>query len=432
MMISELFVRVSGDTSDVTRKLAGVQTSLVSVGRGADGSKFAFNGMTSALSSLASQVTGVNPAISRLSTIVGSFALGGPVVAAALAGLAAVAAAYEWMGRKAKEAEEAQRKLTDALISQFKPRTGPDSETAKAFNAALQERADLTKKIAQLEQQGAGTLRGDALGIMQRQVEAAQTRIAEISKAINNAMTGSISTLETVTVKATSAVEGLKFGYMELQREIERTRREVEESGKAFWRSLIEQGRPDELTSKMVAGFLTPVTAAQGVDISDSVKIAGDHAKKINDAASRNTQLLQHTIDTLGRVLVSALNIGGGGKGSQIGGALGSGIGFGIGSFLGVGAGAKVGGLLGSALPGVGTVIGGLLGSAIGGLFGGHKKEVSANTQALRANTQALLLNAPSGFKVERYRYDATDVKELHRAARALATRGGAAMLGVT
>jgi hypothetical protein len=42
------------------------------------------------------------------------------------------------------------------------------------------------------------------------------------------------------------------------------------------------------------------------------------------------------------------------------------------------------------------------------------------------------LLNAPSGFKVARYRYDATDVKDIARAVRDYNTRGGAPVLGTT
>jgi len=84
------------------------------------------------------------------------------------------------------------------------------------------------------------------------------------------------------------------------------------------------------------------------------------------------------------------------------------------------------------------TAIGGaLLGSVVGGLFDSHKKAVNANTLATERNTAVMeqLLFAPSGFKVESYRYSASDVKKMYDAVAQEAVtrsrRGGAQILAV-
>jgi hypothetical protein len=142
---------------------------------------------------------------------------------------------------------------------------------------------------------------------------------------------------------------------------------------------------------------------------------------------------IQQSAATIASVVGSAILQVGSGRGSQIGGAIGGAIGGGIGGYYGGLAGTALGGALGAAvgsvIPVAGTIIGGFLGSAIGGLFGHHKKAVDANTSAVKALTQAMLLNVPSGFRVERYRYDASDpapLDNLGRYIRSNASRGGA------
>lgn len=107
--------------------------------------------------------------------------------------------------------------------------------------------------------------------------------------------------------------------------------------------------------------------------------------------------------------IATAMMIGGGGKGSQIGGWAGGMLGGAIG-------GAVMGGKLGSFGGPIGTAVGAIVGTLGGSLFGGlfDKKKKVANgldmmaTQLARVNEQ--LRNMPSGYKVARGRYGATDV----------------------
>lgn len=172
-----------------------------------------------------------------------------------------------------------------------------------------------------------------------------------------------------------------------------------------------------------------------------------DPIVKVETAVERQTRLegeyqarLRQTIsDTaaqIASVVGSAVLSIGSGKGAQVGAAIGGAFGSGVGGMAGAAAATAIGGYLGagvgSVIPVVGTLIGAYIGSKLGGLFDSHKKEVTANTNALKANTAALLLRAPTGFKTANYRYDATEVKKMADAARRLATRGGSPIFGVT
>jgi hypothetical protein len=144
----------------------------------------------------------------------------------------------------------------------------------------------------------------------------------------------------------------------------------------------------------------------------------------------KNTQIMTnaigHSAQIIAQSITQALNIGGGGRGSAIGGAAGSALGMGFGATIST---------LGWAGGPIGGIVGGLAGSLIGGLFDSNKKAVNANTQAVRENTMALLLNAPSGFKIEGYRNyasDAVTARELARVVSKYATRGGAPLLSAT
>jgi hypothetical protein len=112
----------------------------------------------------------------------------------------------------------------------------------------------------------------------------------------------------------------------------------------------------------------------------------------LTDKDDKNANMLHDAIwgsaAQLGSVLVGALNVGGGGRGSNIGGKRSEeqrGLPW-LGYIFG---GGPVGGAIGST-------IGNFIGSAIGGLFDHHKKAVDHNTEAVKALTQALIQNAPA------------------------------------
>ena len=181
---------------------------------------------------------------------------------------------------------------------------------------------------------------------------------------------------------------------------------------------------------KMRTGPMAGVEA--GVGGADPLFKVGDEIQiQLQKNAARdkqNAEMLQGAIaqsaSIIGSTIVSALNIGGGGKGSNLGAALGGTAGSVGGMILGA-PGGPIGIAIGSA---IGSTVGGLIGSAVGGLFDSNKEAVNQNTSALRMLT-ATILNAPAGFRVEPYRYRASDPKELAKDFRRYQTRGGAPLL---
>lgn len=174
-------------------------------------------------------------------------------------------------------------------------------------------------------------------------------------------------------------------------------------------------GSVGPLAGKSLPQIGAPVTNAAIGDAADKLTNGPmSHAagadpvvKHLTSNADKNANLMRDAIassaQTIAGAIGAALNIGGGGRGSQIGGAIASGIGGALGTKIGGGVGSFGGPILGA----VGGVVGGLIGSAIGGLFDHHKKSVDRNTAAVNALT-AMFQNAPSGFRVEPYRYDAS------------------------
>lgn len=85
----------------------------------------------------------------------------------------------------------------------------------------------------------------------------------------------------------------------------------------------------------------------------------------------------------------------------------------------------------------VGAAIGGLIGtiggSLLGGLFDSNTKSVNANTLAVERNTQALLLHAPAGYRVDRYGYGnaAALYEAVAEEAMRRRGRGGVQVLGM-
>lgn len=254
-------------------------------------------------------------------------------------------------------------------------------------------------------------------------------------------LSGLISTLKTPFDK-----QQMKFSYNELRNEITKTRKEAEEFGKAWWLHFaMINAQADKLTASMkeLLGFTTrgsqldynPLNpnlnvSGSGVDLSqgltkEQIKTRQEMGILIDDA-NQNAQNIRDAIwgaaSQSANMIVGALNIGGGGRGSQLGGALGGTAGFAAGFIFG---GGPVGGAIGST-------VGNIIGSALGGLFDSNSRAVNSNTQALYANTAALLLNAPSGYKVAAGRFAATDVKEWRRDVQRLRTRGGAPILAGT
>lgn len=368
--------------------------------------------MTGSLRMLATQATGTSGPVGSLLTNLAMFTVGGPIVAGVLIGIAAIAKAYDLITRGAKEAAKEQKALADALASQFRPKTGPRSLNQEQYTAALKEQARLGKEIADLE----GDTRADPFGFKARKVAELLTEYQKVTQTLRDVREQSAGILQTVTTKA-EKVKELVVNYDLLRNAIDKVRAATEAEGMAFWRAYGERGAAIDADKRALQDLL--ITPIAPVDISDSARSAGQQAQDITDNATRNSEMVKNAIwgaaSQSANMIVSALNIGGGGRGSGLGGALGGTAGFAAGYFFG--------GPIGGA---IGSTVGNILGSAIGGLFDSNKKAVNTNTQALIANTAALLLNAPSGYKTASGRFDATAVKELRRAAMRFSTRGGA------
>lgn len=391
--------------------MQGVERSIVGVETATKGATLQTGRLGNQFANLAGHIAGVHPAVGNLASVLGNFAVGSGLTFGIIAGVTAIAVVYDKLTKAAREAKEANDKLVKSLQdANFKASLGPDPELRLQTDAQRNELMQLRERKRVLTAFGA---KADDERILDLNVQIlhAQTQLEAGEKRLHAAYMAAGKGLETVMVKGGTETAKVAKQVKELAFSLEQLRTSADE----FWgpmRRFNEQfALPD------LVGDLTP----GAVDISDSVKIANDQATKINDEAARNAQMVHDAIwgsaAALANQVVGALNIGGGGKGSNLGGAIGGTAGFAAGFVIGGPAGGAIGSLLGN-----------IGGSLIGGLFD-HKKAVDTNTNAVRANTAALLLNSPSGYKTASGRFDATDVKDFRRALQRNATRGGAPIL---
>jgi hypothetical protein len=434
--IAELFVRIRGDTGDLIPKLrAGGKAlddfgaSAGRAGRAHEAHGLSLRRVESVLATYVGHAVGANRVTEVLSTTIGSFALGGGPVAAALLGFGAIVGVYEKMTEGARKATEEGSKLIKSLNDQAKA----------AYDASVQGQ-QLIQLQAEVELQRAKSasvvgprsflqsLLTGKPAIAAADAEAASNRIADAQTAVEQATKNVGKAWQDANKPLNTAVTHVRdlnaemVKYNEL---IARMYGNIGLVGHDFsggtLASQIARSQQNAIPSiaDVFGGALKTPTGP--VDISDSVKIANDQAKAINEAAEKHSQMIRDAIwgsaAALANSVVSALNFGGGGRGSNVGGGIGSTLGFAAGSFL--------------PFPGggaIGSIIGNITGSLIGGLFDHNTKAVNANTAATDRNTAALLLNAPSGYKIASARYDATDVRALDLAKRRWTARGGPAI----
>lgn len=385
------------------------------------------NRLNGALRALAQQATHTSGPVGSLLTTIGSFAVGSGPVAIALIGIAALAKGYELLTSKARAAAKEQKDLATSLGAMFKPSTGPDSDKAKAFNAALQERVRIAKELQQVE---AAPI--SSPGFKEKRIAELTAEYQRLGKSIGYAMTGGVTMLDTVTTKTEKAITPLRT----MQKVVEDIAFSWDDAARAI---LAMDNTISKTTLRAATGQLSQAfgpnainpngpqltdfgTNVSGVDVNIGLT---KEQIKTRDALigneDKNTQLMTSAIaqsaQVIGSSVAQALNIGGGGRGSNLGGALGSTAGFALGFAFG-------GGPIGGA---IGSTIGSIAGSALGGLFDNNTKATNANTQATRENTAALMLNAPSGYKTAAGRFDATEIRTAHQR---YLTRGGTPILG--
>lgn len=364
---------------------------------------------------LAGQIAGVHPVVGNLAGVLGNFAIGAGLTVGILAGVAAIAVVYDRLTKAAREAKEANDKLVKSLQdANFRSSLGPEPDLVLQTNAQRNELMQQKQRKRVLESFGgaaAGPKAAAELLTLNAQILHSQTQLTLGEERLFAARMAAGKGLADVMIKGGAETSKVTAKVKELAFSLEDLRKNADE----FWGPMNRLNAVFGATPDLV-GDLTP----GAVDISDSVKIANNQAKQINDKAERNAQMIHDAVwgsaAALANSIVSSLNIGGGGKGSNLGGAIGSTAGFALGMTLT--GGSPVGGAIGS-------LIGNIGGSFIGGLFD-HKKAIETNTNAVRQNTAALLLNSPSGYKTASGRFSATDVKELKRVIPSYNSRGGA------
>lgn len=419
MNIAELFVRVRADVTDVDRRLKAVENSLGRVDRASKSAGLSTGRLGNQFAGLAGSIAHVHPVVGNLAGVLGQFAVGGAVTAGVLGGLALIAVAYDQLTKATREATKEQDALIKSLERSIHLKgLGPGGETVDQVGAARERAAALGTQIEKLRAMV-------VLDAMDADVMASNLVIQEkINKLTTerqnalNAMAGGQSIVNEKIAAAIPPILKAKEHTVALKKVVEDV---------AFsWREAFEWA--DRMANTIESITLQEAREALGVspdlstDISgsvDSVKEEIRTREELTHASERNAEVVRSAVLQSAQIIVGALNIGGGGRNSNLGGALGSTAGFAAGFVFG---GGPVGGAIGST-------IGGLLGSAIGGLFDSNTKATNANTEATRANTAALMLNAPSGYKTAGARFDATEIRTSHQR---YLTRGGTPILGTT
>lgn len=420
---------------------------------------FAYGRLENALGSFVGHAMGVPPVLEKISVAMGKFSVGSIEITAILLGISAIVAGYDAITEGARKAREEQEKLTKALADRFKPKTGTGSDVLAEYDAALAAQKSARGRLRDLQTGGPLQDIEVSLGYSrQHAIDNATEDLRQANLALGRARANGAGILPNVTVDARNMdALGRRQNAQTIQYN------ELMARTYGSWGS----GSPLQGTGSLFdqVGWANSqaspslVQAAQGLQINPYAPVSmpnvgitdGLTKEQIKmrekmgifiDDANKNAEKLSASMwgSALqgASIIVSALNIGGGGRGSGIGGALGGVLGAG----LTHGAGMLTSGLWGIA----GTVIG----SLVGGLFD-HKKseeqiwqdqlnEQKRHTAWLQKNNQLLgdiasTINAPSGYKVAGARYRADDGRQLYLAvsleASARQRRGGVAGMGL-
>lgn len=399
---------------------------------------------------LAGRIAGVHPIVGNLANVLGDFAIGGAVTVGVLAGVAAIAVAYDKLTDSARKAMQASDKLIEsyekaARVSKLGVggQQQADIQDIAAGTAAHTKRAAFLTSAASFVGGTSTGVGSFLLGMAGSDVEATRKAIGATQQAVNEYGIAVGKANDEIAAKAKALRDAALAKEKEITAEKARQQSLLIQYNELMARTYgtlgtighdfsggtmaqqLKNAQANQLPSilETVQALTTasmPDVSMPNVSLNDSVTKAqiktAERMGILLDRSDKNTQALQNTMLNVAQIIAStvsqALNIGGGGRGAGIGGAIGSVLGAG----LTVGA-----GVLTSGLWGIG---GALVGSLVGGLFD-HKKAVNNNTAAIQQLTQAMLLNAPRGFKIDQRRYDATYVTDLGKAVRRYTSRGG-------
>lgn len=509
MNIGELFVRVTGDTSDFTQKMGGAQKSLSGFEGSAKSATLHTGKLGNAFEGLASRIAGVPPVVGKVAGVMSEFAVGASLTVGILAGVAAVAVAFDVLTASSRKAMEAGDKLIETYnqAARISLAGGQQKADLETINKGLEEHNKWLGAIIQLRIRlgSLGGILGGAQGEQSDKIAAGATAVAQARQQIVNAIglqdakdneawakrikdtndkavadakkaqadflagtTSTIAVFDNLTTRGfTSSAVNQKLidDYKKIAEQIRQmgsdsgpATAELMKLRDALAANLIvaqaialanSTGTVGPLVGKTLPGVSVtpgalptpgPMSHVGGPEPVAKVETAIERQTRLDD---EHQQRLRGTIANTAAQIASVvgnavLAVGGSGRGSQIGAAIGGAAGSGIGGLLGASAAGAIGGLtgaaVGSVIPVVGTIIGSVIGSALGGLFDHHKKAVDNNTRALNALTNAVL-NAPTGYKLDQNRYDATQGRRIYDAAAQEAVsrsrRGGAQVLAM-
>lgn len=445
-----------GDTSDLDRKLTVAERGILRLNSGALKLDNAFKGanlstgrLGNQFANLASHITGVSPIVGNLATVLGDFAIGGAVTAGVLAGVAAITVVFDKLTEATREMTKAQNDAIAAIEREGALKIlGPGGETVANVAKAKDRAAALKTQITSLEAlivkdaQDADVLASNA--ILQKKIN---DLYVERQSALNKVAEGEDIIRDKVAA-ATPKVQELTFGFNELRKAAEQVNAAVIKEKTDWWKGYIDRTNEaltitEQLNNEINASRPSMVEALKFPAIpevsmpnfqtpfeglTDAQKDQLRQLGVLTDKNDKNANMLHDAIwgsaSQLANTVVNALNVGGGGKGSSIGGAVGGSAGFSLG-YWGMHIG-SIGGPIGGA---VGALVGNIAGSLIGGLFD-HKKAVVELTSATRALTQSMLQGTPIGFKIEPYRYMASDaVRQRQSEFGRYRARGGPVMI---
>lgn len=459
MNIAELFVRIRGDTSDLDRAAGRTAGALRLVEGGAKGATLQTGRLGNQFANLAGRIAGLHPVVGNLAGVLGNFTLGAGLTVGILAGVAAVAVAYDKLTEASRKAMAAGDKLAESYNKVARISAlgigGQQLSDIQEINKGLEEHHKWLGFIIAARVQ-LGSLGGLLSGIQgkhskaittgetgaaaaeQQRVNAIGMQVAKNNQAWADRILKEGEPAREAARKAAAAALQASEKYWHGQSELWKRASDMVAQLNEEARQFLLDNPVSGIINAAIQGNMAPADMPS-IDINAGLTKEQQKTREkmgiFIDDANGNAKDTQAAIWGAAlqsaNIVAGALNIGGGGRGSGIGGALGSAVG-----------GAALGGKLGSFGGPVGAVVGAIAGSFIGGLFdkdmsqeeiwAKQLREQKAHTAWLKANNGLLgeiagaLLNTPSGYKINRARYDATDVSKMGEAARRYTARGGA------
>lgn len=408
------------------------------------------------MASATGHVLGMNSVLELLGVTSLKFGVGDIYTIAIVGGLWAITKAFEKLTEASNKTMEQADKTIEKLLHAAKLRgmglageAGIDLETASAGQAEYKKNASFWTKVGNLAGGATSPMGAWALGkaqgytdqigkgnlaVLQAQTEITDNYAKPVTEAANKAAEAAKQEAKKVEQAAQQAVDQFWAGQHRIVESSMQKIAELKRIAADFLRDNPVAAQTEKYFAKqfedaygrpggrggMPNWSLNDGLTKEQIKTREKMGILVDDANKNADKLSN---VIAGSASQAAQMIVGALNIGGGGKGSQLGG--------GIGGTAGFAAGYLVGGPVGGA---IGSLVGNIAGSFLGGLFDHHKKAVDKNTQALQALTN--LLNQPSGYKVEYTRFQATDAKKIYDAnaaeALARARRGGASALATS